>query len=77
LCLGTKIRIPRSGDEKAWKQLRVSIREGRFSALELAENMRARRRHHLERQITDLQSRPANEGRAKTLKLLREQLASL
>ena len=77
LCLGTKIRIPPRGDDKAWKELRVSIREGRFSALQLAENMRARRRHYLERKIADLESRPAKEGRAKTLKLLREELASM
>ncbi|MDR3633535.1 MAG: hypothetical protein P4L84_06845, partial [Isosphaeraceae bacterium] len=57
--------------------LHASIRARRLAALERAERMRVCRRHRLERQIADLESRPANEGRAKTLNLLREQLASV
>ncbi len=67
-----RILIPPRIDEKAWRELRVYVREGPFFALE-----QARRRHHLERQIAELESRPASEGRARTLHLLRVQLESL
>ena len=76
-CLGTKIRIPSKSDERAWEDLRACIREGRFAAVERLERMRVHRRHRLERQIAELEKRPANEGRARTLHLLRERLASL
>jgi hypothetical protein len=76
-CLGTKIRIPSKGDERAWQDLRVGIREQRIADVERSERMRVRRRHRLERQIAELEARPTNEGRARTLHLLREQLASL
>ena len=76
-CLGTKIRIPAKGDERAWRDLRVGIREQLLADQERSERMRARRRHRLERQIAELEARPANEGRAGALHLLRERLASL
>jgi hypothetical protein len=77
LCLGTKLRIPARSDEKAWQKLRTSVREGRLAAIEYTERMRVCHRHRLERQIADLQARPANEGRTKALRLLWDQLASL
>ena len=75
-CLGTKIRIPSKGDEREWQHLRVAIRETRLADVERGERMRVRR-HRLERQIAELETRPANEGRARTLQQLREKLASL
>lgn len=77
LCLGTKIRIPPRDDEKAWQTLRTSIREHRLVMLERLERMRVRRRHRLERQIDDLERRPDSEGRAKAIRLLRDELSSL
>ncbi len=76
-CLGTKIRIPAKGDERAWRDLRVGISEQRLADQERSDRMRARRRHRLERQIAELEARPANEGRDRALQLLRERLASM
>jgi hypothetical protein len=75
-CLGTKIRIPTQGDDRAWQTLRSSVREQRLVAVERRERMRVRRRHRLEREIAELEARPANEGRARTIQRLREELAS-
>lgn len=75
-CLGTKIRIPAKGDERAWRDLRDGIREQRLAAQERLERMRVQRRHRLERQIAELEAGPADEGRALTLHRLREQLAT-
>ena len=77
VCLGTKIRIPPKSADKAWRELRASTYEGRLDTLERAERLRKLRRHRLERQIADLEVRPANEGRTKTLSQLREELSSL
>jgi hypothetical protein len=77
LCLGTKIRIPTVSDEKSWEILRTSVSERRIAAQERADRLRVRLRHHLEKQITEIEARPANEGRAATLQLLRKQLSSL
>jgi len=74
--LGTKIRIPSKGDDRAWQALRSSVREWRIAAVERMERMRVRRRHVLERQIAELETRPANEGRERTIRRLREELAS-
>ena len=75
-CLGTKIRIPTKADDRAWQALRSSIREQRLAAVERMERMRVRRRHRLERQIAELEARPANEGRERAIQRLREELAS-
>jgi hypothetical protein len=76
-CLGTRIRIPSKTDERAWQELRDSIRAARLGDAEQWQRMRVRRRHRLERQIADLEARPSNEGRARSLQQLREKLASL
>ena len=77
VCLGTKIRIPPKNDRKSWRELSTCCREGRLAALERIERMRVRRRHRLERQIVELESRPANERQIKEIRILREQLATL
>lgn len=77
VCLGTKIRIPPRGDEKAWKDLRVWLRGNRHAAAEQAERMRVLQRHSLEQQIADLEARPTNDGRTRALQQLRKQLESL
>ena len=75
-CLGTKIRIPTRGDDRAWQTLRSSIREQRLAAIERMERIRVRRRHQMERQNAELEDRPANEGRGRAIHRLREELAS-
>jgi hypothetical protein len=75
-CLGTKIRIPTKGDDREWETLRSSLREQRLVAVERMERIRVRRRHRLERQIAELEARPANEGRARMIERLQEKLAS-
>jgi hypothetical protein len=74
--LGTRIRIPAKGDERAWRELRVDIRERELANQERIERKRVRR-HRIERRIADLEARPSNEGRVRTLRRLRERLASL
>lgn len=75
-CLGTRIRIPSRDDARAWYDLRVVIRDQRLAELEHSEPSRVRDRHHLERQIADIESRPSNEDRDRTLRQLRARLAS-
>jgi hypothetical protein len=76
-CLGTKIRIPPRGDDRAWQTLRSFLREQRLVAVELMERMRVRRCHRLERRIAELETRAADKGRARTIQRLRQELASL
>lgn len=76
-CLGTKIRIPAKDDDRAWQSLLASIRERRLAAVERMELMRVRRRHELERHIAELEARPANKGRQRTIQLLRKELLGI
>ena len=74
-CLGTKLRIPTKGDDRAWQALRSFILEQGVTAVE-QERVRVRHRHRLERQIAELEARPANDGRERTIQRLRKELAS-
>ncbi len=76
-CLGTKFRVPCKGDERAWRELRASIRDARSTVAEAADYWRVRLRHLLERQIADLEAHPANEARTRAIRLARERLAAL
>jgi hypothetical protein len=62
-CLGTKIRIPSKEKKRAWKELRISIRESLLAAAE----RRDRLRHRLERRISELEAAPLTEERTGTL----------
>ena len=76
LCLGTKIRIPRKADRRAWQDLRVSVCERRLAAAGRTERMLVRRHHCLERKIAGLEARPANAGRTRAIYVLRKQQAT-
>jgi hypothetical protein len=76
LYLGTKIRIPTKGDDRAWQVLRSSTCEQRLAAAERMELVRVRLRHRLERQIAELEGRPENEGRDRAIQQLRKELGS-
>ncbi len=73
LCLGTKIRIPSKEAKRAWRELRIYIRESRLAAVE----HRLRLRHQLERQISELEAAPLTEEETGALHRLKNQLASL
>jgi hypothetical protein len=76
-CLGTQIRVPARVDERAWRELRARLRDARSARAEAAVYSRVRRRHQLERQIAELEARPANEARTVAIRRAKDPLAAL
>ena len=67
-CLGTKIPIPTKADDRARQALRSSIREQRPAAVERMERSAGPPPSpYWQRQIAELEARPANEGRVETI----------
>jgi hypothetical protein len=74
VCIDTKIAIPPKRDEKAWVALRKELGERRRDYEQKSFEESVRRRHDLEQEIERLQALPTNEGRAKTIRMLRKRL---
>src|SRR5262245_12937837 len=75
LSVGYKIPLPSKSDAKGWKALEG---EQQAAAHRRAESKRAnlvRLGHELERQIADIEQRPANPERERLLRVLRQRLA--
>lgn len=77
VCLGDKIAVPRKTATVQWRTLEKSVREQRHATTEAKHEDSVRRRHELEREIVELESRPTNPGRAGLLRRLRRELAQL
>ena len=74
--LGPTIEIPPQRDERAWERLQTRVSQLGAAALEDRFRESVRRRHELEQRIRELESHPANVGRDRLIKQLREQLAA-
>lgn len=73
--LGYKIPLPAKQDGKAWRALYVQLREGARQDIFSGREALVRRVHDLERQIAELERRPPNSGRDRTIKELKHQLS--
>jgi hypothetical protein len=73
-CLGYKIPVPPKRNVGAWERLRKSLDEERVRGAEAQHASAIRRRHDIEQEIRDLESKPANAGRAKAVRLLKRRL---
>jgi hypothetical protein len=73
--LGYKIPVPPKDKQREWSALRDQLARERMQR-ELATDAAAvRARHELEQEIARLEAMPANEGRAKAIRLLRRRLS--
>ena len=72
--LGYKILVPPRRDVTAWEVLRKDLYAAALA--DQAERIQAavRKRHEIERQITELQTRPANPERTRLIRRLRREL---
>ena len=75
--LGYKVPIPEKSDLVAWQRIEVDLREFKRRLLMTQEEERVATTHELERQIEDLESRPTNVGRERTIRDLRKRLQEL
>lgn len=74
-CLGRKIPVPRKSNMAAWLKLRQAMRALTVEWQVRSEKSAVARRHEIERQITALESKPAESSRTRQIKKLREELA--
>jgi len=72
--LSEKIRIPRKGDARAWRDLQEWLTLRASAARERMEADRVRRIHDLENQIAVLQSGPETVQRTRHIRQLQERL---
>lgn len=72
-----RLRLPVRDDVRAWRELRAKRRAARAARDAARQEAVVRRRHELERRIRALEARPATTDRARTVRLLRRQLANL
>lgn len=75
--IGHKIPLPSKSDVRAWRSLREQLQNSAVDAQVRKYEQRVRDIHALEQQIADLEARPKNEGRAKSMKHLRSELRAL
>ena len=74
VCLGMKLRVPRRRAVAEWRALEVGLR-GEQRLNELWAGWEAvRRRHAIERQISELERRETNSERERAINKLRRQL---
>jgi uncharacterized Zn finger protein (UPF0148 family) len=75
--LGTKIPVPAKRRVKEWRKLKEWFQTVSLADLNRVWVSRVRKRHRLEQEIARLAAMPASEGRAKTVRALKKQLAEL
>jgi hypothetical protein len=75
--LRTKLPIPSKRSVKAWQALRERAAANRVAALERAWVAMVRLRSKLEKELADLEARPADNGRTERIRVIRQRLADL
>jgi DNA-directed RNA polymerase subunit RPC12/RpoP len=73
--LGRKIPVPPKSKVAAWRDLRASMATVRSNWAIRQERTAVRRRHDVEKQIVELEARPASPSRDRLLADLRRELA--
>jgi DNA-directed RNA polymerase subunit RPC12/RpoP len=73
--LGKKIPVPPRTKVAAWRDLRAALATIRTNWGVRQERAAVRRRHHVEKRIVELESRPPNPSRDRLLTDLRRELA--
>src|SRR5688572_5683249 len=76
-CIGHKIPLPPKRDARGWKSLRERMQSLAIDAQGQNYAQRVRSIHRLQRNIADLEARPANQGREQAMKVLRQRLDEL
>mgnify|MGYP005672074821 CR=1 FL=1 len=72
--LGYKIRIPPRSDIRAWESLRADLAQQEAARQQARAQWIVEDRHDTERQIVELESRPANPGRDRLIRDLKARL---
>ena len=72
--LGYKIPVPPKRDIATWNQLRDQLNNEQREHQEAQFVKSVRRRHQLEQEIAELESRPENAGRKVAIRELRKRL---
>ena len=73
--LGYKIPVPPMDKRREWSELHQQLARERSERDLAADKTAVRRRHDLEQEIAGLEAMPANQGRAKAIRLLRRRLS--
>ena len=73
--LGYKIPVPPKDKRREWSALHQQLALERSERDLAADEAAVRNRHDLEQEIARLEAMPANEGRAKAVRLLRRRLS--
>lgn len=72
--IGHRIPVPPKRDARAWAALRASQTAERLNRVELEQRDSVRRRHDLERQLAELESRPPDPHRRLAIRRLKRTL---
>ncbi|RLE32396.1 MAG: hypothetical protein DRJ61_09545, partial [Acidobacteria bacterium] len=72
--IGYKIRVPPRRDPRAWLELLEALRSEHHSFLDRRQWEEVARRHQIEKEIAELESRPDNIGRTDLIRKLRREL---
>lgn len=75
--LGYKIPVPPKSKLREWSALHQQLARERSERDLVADEAAVRARHDLGQEIARLEAMPANEGRAKAVRLLRRRLSGL
>lgn len=73
--LGYRIPVPPKDKQREWSALRDQLARERMQRELAVDAAAVRDRHDLEQEIARLEAMPANEGRAKAIRLLRHRLS--
>jgi uncharacterized Zn finger protein (UPF0148 family) len=73
--LGYKIPVPPKNKRREWSELHQQLARERSERDLEAHEAAVRSRHDLEQEIARLEAMPANEGRAKAIRLLKRRLS--
>lgn len=75
--LGYKVPVPKKSDEKTWDELRSQLLEERYARQQKQITDRVRRKHEIEKQLTELESRSDYPQRARLIRDLQCELQQL
>ncbi|MEM6884380.1 MAG: hypothetical protein AAF571_05055 [Verrucomicrobiota bacterium] len=75
--LGYKVPIPPKNKIQEWKALEVQYRAEKRQSLAIARENTVRKKHRIESEIQELESRPENPGRKALLKKLNKELETI